>query len=328
LRPNQDPFVLDFEARLARRQRVEAILLLAREPLNSRKLAAHARLTDGTEARTLVRELNELYDRSGRAMRVEEVAGGFRLLTRPQFAPWLRRLEHVPPQVRLSAPSSETLAVVAYRQPVLRAEIEAIRGVSCGEILRQLMDRDLVRIGGRSDELGRPYLYTTTKRFLQLFGLQSLDQLPRAEALRGTASAEAPADGLLTANVSPSDQQQEEEKLEVSATSQNPADVLDEVVSLTVEPPALIDDEDVSDADDFDDDEIDDDDFDDFDDDSGFDDEEDDFEDDEWEEVEGDDDETDEDWDDDDWDDDDYDDDDDDDDLPDDDDDDDDDDWD
>jgi segregation and condensation protein B len=78
----------------------------------------------------------------------------------------------------------ETLAVVAYRQPVLRADVEAIRGVSCGEMLRQLMDRDLVRIGGRSEELGRPYLYTTTRNFLQLFGLETLDSLPRVETMR------------------------------------------------------------------------------------------------------------------------------------------------
>jgi segregation and condensation protein B len=89
--------------------------------------------------------------------------------------------------MRLSAPAMETLAVVAYRQPVLRADIEAIRGVSCGEMLRQLMDRDLVRIGGRSDELGRPYLYTTTRNFLQLFGLDTLDSLPRVETMRAAS---------------------------------------------------------------------------------------------------------------------------------------------
>jgi segregation and condensation protein B len=128
--------------------------------------------------------LNNLYDASGRAFRVEEVAGGFQLLSRKRFARWLRRLTHTPSELRLSAPAMETLAVVAYRQPVLRADIEAIRGVNCGEILRQLMERDLVRISGRSEELGRPYLYSTTKRFLQLFGLRDLDQLPRAEVLR------------------------------------------------------------------------------------------------------------------------------------------------
>jgi segregation and condensation protein B len=86
----------------------------------------------------------------------------------------------------LSAPALETLAVVAYRQPVVRAEVEAIRGVDCGEILRQLMDRDLVRTAGRGDELGRPYLYATTKRFLQIFGLRHLDDLPRSDVLRAS----------------------------------------------------------------------------------------------------------------------------------------------
>ncbi len=115
---------------------------------------------------------------------MEEVAGGFQLMTRSKFAPWLRRLHSAPAEVRLSAPAMETLAVVAYRQPVLRAEIEAIRGVQSGEVLRQLIERDLVRIAGRSNELGRPFLYGTTKQFLQVFGLRHLDELPRADILR------------------------------------------------------------------------------------------------------------------------------------------------
>lgn len=165
-------------------RRLEAVLLLAREPLNSRKLSQYAGLADGTQARTLLRQLNEWYDEVGRAFRVEEVAGGYQLLSRRKFGKWLRRLSHVPGESRLSAPALETLAVIAYRQPVPRADIEAIRGVNCGEILRQLMERDLVRIGGRSEELGRPYLYATTRRFLNLFGLVSLEELPRAAELR------------------------------------------------------------------------------------------------------------------------------------------------
>src|SRR5690606_37538499 len=106
------------------------------------------------------------------------------------------RLTHVPEETRLSSPAWETLALVAYRQPVLRADIEAIRGVSCDDILRQLMDRDLVRICGRSEELGRPYLYGTTKQFLLLFGLKDLDDLPRAEVLRGEGppASQSPAE--------------------------------------------------------------------------------------------------------------------------------------
>jgi segregation and condensation protein B len=128
--------------------------------------------------------LNKTYDASARAFRVEEVAGGYQLRTRPQFSRWIRRMVGAPPEVRMSGPSLETLAVVAYRQPVLRTEVEAIRGVQCGEILRQLMERGMVRIAGRANELGRPFLYGTTRNFLQVFGLRSLDELPRASMLR------------------------------------------------------------------------------------------------------------------------------------------------
>src|SRR5688572_27430383 len=166
--------------------RLEAVLLLAREPLNSRKLSQYAGLDDGTQARTLLKQLNDWYDQAGRAFRVEEVAGGYQLLSRRKFGKWLRRLSHVPGESRLSAPALETLSVIAYRQPVPRADIEAIRGVNCEEILRQLMERDLVRIDGRSKELGRPYLYSATKRFLQVFGLVNLDDLPNNEVLRAS----------------------------------------------------------------------------------------------------------------------------------------------
>jgi segregation and condensation protein B len=169
------------DGRLAR---IEAVLFLAREPLSSRKIAQMVNLADGTEARTLVRRLNRMLDESASAFRVEEVAGGFQLMTRPMFGPWLRRLLQTPVKTRLGAPALETLAVVAYRQPVLRAEVEAIRGVQSGDILRQLMERDLVRISGRALELGRPLTYGTTKRFLQVFGLRHLNELPRAEILR------------------------------------------------------------------------------------------------------------------------------------------------
>ena len=167
---------------------LEAILFLAREPLATRRLAQLAGLADGTEARTLIRRLNRLYDGGGSPFRAEEVAGGFQLLSRDRFGSWLRRLYPSPVESRLSGPALETLAIVAYRQPVLKAEIDGVRGVDCGEILRQLMDRDLVRMIGRAHDLGRPYLYGTTKRFLRVFGLRSLDDLPRAAELRRRAS--------------------------------------------------------------------------------------------------------------------------------------------
>lgn len=189
---NRDASAARDDRSTARRSRLEAVLFLAREPLGLRKLAQLANLADGTEARTLLRSLRERYDERGCAFQVAQVAGGYQLLSRREFAPWLRPQAPAEREIRLSPPALETLAVVAYRQPVLRAEVEAIRGVACGEILRQLMDRDLLRIVGRSEELGRPLRYGTTKRFLEVYGLSNLDQLPWAKQLRRTSAADEP----------------------------------------------------------------------------------------------------------------------------------------
>ncbi|TWT85204.1 hypothetical protein Pla123a_00100 [Posidoniimonas polymericola] len=175
---------------VARRTRLEAILLLADEPLPLRRLAKMANLEDATEARTLLDELRRLYDARGAAFQITQIAGGHQLLTRPILAPWLQPLAADKAELRLTQPAMETLAVAAYRQPVLRAQIEAIRGVQCGDLLRQLMERDLLRIVGRSQELGRPILYGTTKRFLRVFGLKSLDDLPRVAGLSTADLAE------------------------------------------------------------------------------------------------------------------------------------------
>jgi segregation and condensation protein B len=171
--------------------RLEGILLLAREPLSTRKLAELAELADGTEARSLVRELGRRMRRRGSAMQPLEVAHGVQLLTRPQLADWLSRVHPAADEPRLSAPALETLAVAAYRQPVTRADIESIRGVQCGEILRLLMDRDLLRIVGRSEELGRPFLYGTTRKFLQVFGLRRLEHLPPVDQIRNAETRAA-----------------------------------------------------------------------------------------------------------------------------------------
>jgi len=175
--------------------RLEAALFLAREPLTIRRLAKLARLPDASRARVLIRELRQLQEAAGSAIRVEQIAGGFQLFTRAAFGPWVKRLLEAQPQGRLSATALETLAIVAYRQPVTRAEIEAIRGVGSEEMLRQLMERDLVAIGGRAEDLGRPNVYVTTRRFLAVFGLARLEELPPVESLPGfdsRALADAP----------------------------------------------------------------------------------------------------------------------------------------
>jgi segregation and condensation protein B len=159
--------------------KIEAVLFVSREPLSTRRIMQLANLPEGTKLRPLLLKLNELYDKRQSAFRVIEVAGGFQLRTRPEFAAWLVRIQEVPATIRLSTPAMETLTIIAYQQPIPRANIEKLRGVQCGDLIRQLLDHDLVKITGRSDDLGRPFLYGTTKNFLQVFGLGSINDLPR-----------------------------------------------------------------------------------------------------------------------------------------------------
>lgn len=170
-------------ARDPRLASVEAALLTADEPLTLRRLAVVAGLSDHAETRRLVERLRDFYERDGTAFQIEELAGGFQLLTRAEFHPWLVRLRRTGNELRLTAAARETLAIVAYRQPITRADVEAIRGVQSGDMLHQLMEKGLVRIAGRDDSLGRPVLYATTKKFLQMFGLRNLRDLPQAQEL-------------------------------------------------------------------------------------------------------------------------------------------------
>lgn len=167
----------------SRRARVEAALWLAETPLSSAKIARAAGLEGPAEASDLVAELRRSLAARRSALEVVEVAGGFRLTSRPEYSPWVEKTVLATGALpraggRLSTSAAETLAIVAYRQPVVRAEVEAIRGVGSADVLRQLLDADLLRIVGRSEELGRPLLYGTTERFLELYGLGSLEDLP------------------------------------------------------------------------------------------------------------------------------------------------------
>lgn len=168
--------------------RLEVLLLCGDRPLHEARLAGLLETADGRPTRdeiaAAVESLNATYDATGRPFRIEAVAGGLRVLTLPRFASLVEALKGERQQARLSQAALETLAIVAYRQPMLRAELEAIRGVACGEVLRGLMDRRLVRITGRAEIIGRPMLYGTTREFLQVFGLAGLDDLPRATELR------------------------------------------------------------------------------------------------------------------------------------------------
>jgi segregation and condensation protein B len=179
--------------------RVEALLLSTDRPLAEDRLADLLGLeAKGATAsvRDALEQLNREYEQTGRAFRAQRVAGGWQLLTLPALGPLVSRLHRDRRESRLSQPALETLSIIAYRQPIMRAEIEAIRGVACGEVLRALLERRLVRITGRAEQLGRPMLYGTTGHFLKVFGLPGLDALPPLEGAPpapGAAAAEAAA---------------------------------------------------------------------------------------------------------------------------------------
>jgi segregation and condensation protein B len=157
------------------------------EPKPRRRRAARSGSDGAGAIEAAIAELNRAYDSSGRSFRVEAIAGGYRLMTLPAFAPVLAAFHRARASTRLSRAAVETLAIIAYKQPITRATLEAIRGVSCGEVLRSLLERRLVMIKGRAEELGRPILYGTSREFLDAFGLASLKDLPTANELQGLA---------------------------------------------------------------------------------------------------------------------------------------------
>jgi segregation and condensation protein B len=176
--------------------RVEAVLLSISRPLSEAKLVDMLGLGSvsakdkmpATMVKQAIDHLNTEYAQSGRSFRIERLAGGWQLLTLSKFGPLLTRVHGAKLQGRLTPAALDTLAIIAYRQPTLRSELEAVRGVACGDILRGLMERRLVRITGRAEELGRPMLYGTTSEFLRVFGISRIEDLPQARELRNPVS--------------------------------------------------------------------------------------------------------------------------------------------
>jgi segregation and condensation protein B len=160
---------------------LEAVLFSTHHPLTAGRLAELLELESTKSVRQGVRDLNRRYDETGSAFRIEQVAGGYQMLTLPAFAAVIKKHQQKEADAKLTKAALETLAIIAYKQPILRADIEAIRGVACGETIRSLMEKHLVKIAGRAEVPGRPILYGTTKRFLEVFGLNSLKELPKSE---------------------------------------------------------------------------------------------------------------------------------------------------
>ena len=175
---------------------VEALLFSAQKPLSIRELTAaikgaedelspneFARVTEAEIAAAL-EQLKIEYVQEQHAFEITEKADGWQLVTDPVFVRWVRQLFPTPKPARLTAPALETLAIIAYRQPITRADVEAVRGVNIDGVLQTLMERGLVKIAGRAEIPGRPLLYETTQLFLDHFGLRTLDELPNVEELR------------------------------------------------------------------------------------------------------------------------------------------------
>ena len=179
-------------------QVIEALIFAAQKPLAMRELVSAIKGAGGsddllpnefskaTEAQVAaaLEQLKIEYIEQGRAFQLVEKAEGWQLVSDPAYAPWVRQLFPAAKPARLTPPSLETLAIVAYRQPITRADVEAVRGVAVDGVLQSLMERGLVKIAGRAEVPGRPLLYETTQFFLEHFGLRDLDELPNAEELR------------------------------------------------------------------------------------------------------------------------------------------------
>jgi segregation and condensation protein B len=165
-----------------KRRIIEALILSSPEPISAAKLAEIIPYCKAGQAKDLVNELNTEYAEQDRAFEIWEVAGGYQIRTRAEFSGYLQKLQKER-ALRLSQAALETLAIIAYRQPATRAEIEEVRGVDAGATVRSLLDRHLIRIAGHREVPGRPMLYGTTRRFLEVFGLDNLKNLPTLREL-------------------------------------------------------------------------------------------------------------------------------------------------
>jgi segregation and condensation protein B len=178
VRPNRTLFDVTLPTPSTRQSKLEAALFLADEPLTKKTLLQVTGIIDAETLREEIAELTQRYEADGTAFQIQELAGGFQLLTRSNYHPWLLRHFKSGDVTALTPSLLESLAIIAYRQPITRAEVDQIRGVQSQEMINQLIERGLVRIAGRHDSLGRPVLYGTTRQFLQVFGLKSIEDLP------------------------------------------------------------------------------------------------------------------------------------------------------
>ncbi|MBI4003147.1 MAG: SMC-Scp complex subunit ScpB, partial [Nitrospira defluvii] len=185
--PSSDPALSDVRAL---KGILEALLFVTADPIPVTRFLALLGAVTKQEVEQALASLSHDYEQEGRGLQLAEVAGGYRIMTKAEFAPWLKRLEKVKAPSKLSRSALESLAIIAYKQPIVRAEVEQIRGVETSGVIRTLLERKLVRIVGRKEEPGRPIMYGTTKFFLEHFGLRDVSQLPPLREFRELGESE------------------------------------------------------------------------------------------------------------------------------------------
>lgn len=167
---------------------IEALLFVSQEPITLERIMNIAEMGDRGRTLAAIKEIKEEYFKNGHGLQIVEVAGGYQMMTRAEFAPWIKRLEKITTPSRLSRSALEVLAIIAYKQPIVRSEIEAIRGVDSTGVIKTLLERRLIKIMGRKDIIGRPIMYGVTKGFLNAFGLKDLSELPSLKEFSDIAS--------------------------------------------------------------------------------------------------------------------------------------------
>ena len=174
---------------------IEALLFASDKPLSLERMRNALDNMDAAQIRGILEELKNDYEKSERGVRIAEIAGGFQIITAPSFAPFLKKLYKDRHVDKLSKPALETLAIIAYKQPVTKLEVESLRSVNVDGVFYSLMDKGLIRVAGRKKAPGRPKVYGTTAQFLEYFGLKSLEELPKIENFQTALSEKEASDG-------------------------------------------------------------------------------------------------------------------------------------
>lgn len=202
---------------------VEALLFASDIPLTLNKLKAVLDELSIEKIRSIIEDLNRRYQENNQSFAIREIAGGYQMYTQPEYASWINRLNSLRRAQRLSPAALETLAIIAYRQPIVKSTVDQIRGVDSGAVLHTLLERKLITISGREDSVGRPLIYETTREFLVYFGLKELNDLPKIEELESLIQTSKEKESL-TYSAQEAEKEKHDLNLERSLTAELPSE--------------------------------------------------------------------------------------------------------